>query len=150
MTKPTRKLLNEFERELETLSEEEQNRRMVPYREDLCQNDEAEQAQDDAYSALKILRDASLRGPTQASVSYEKGLPEPKKRRSHLDMTTLMKTLTDQLRALPEGEAHRCRSRFSVEAPASGAHGSAPAPQSQPMRARPLRQGTGSASGTDK
>ena len=71
VTESTRNLLNAFE--------EEQERRVASYLEDLRQNDEPEQAQEEAYSALKILRDAKLRGSTRASVSYEKGMPETTK-----------------------------------------------------------------------
>lgn len=77
MTDSTRKLIDEFEKELEKLPEEEQERRVASYLEDLRQKGEAEQAQEDAYSALKILRDAKLIGSEDASVTYENELYGP-------------------------------------------------------------------------
>jgi len=77
MTESTRKLINVFEKELEKLPEEEQERRVASYLDDLRQNDETEQAQEDAYSALKILRDAKLSGSEDASVTYENELYGP-------------------------------------------------------------------------
>lgn len=77
MTDSTRKLIDEFEKELEKLPEEEQERRVASYLEDLRQKAEAEQAQEDAYSALKILRDAKLIGSEDASVTYENELYGP-------------------------------------------------------------------------
>lgn len=74
MTEYTEELIEEFERELEKLSEEEQERCVASYLEDLRQRRESEDPQEDAYSALKILRDAKLTGSEDASVTYEKKL----------------------------------------------------------------------------
>lgn len=77
MTESTRKLIDEFEEELKKLPEEEQERYVASYLEDLRQKGEPEQAQEDAYSALKILRDAKLTGSEDASVTYENKLYGP-------------------------------------------------------------------------
>ncbi len=63
---------------LEQLPEDEQEKRAASYLEDLQQHGgEAKEESEDPYSALKILRDAKLPGPADASVTYEKKLYRP-------------------------------------------------------------------------
>ncbi len=70
MTYTAKKLMEELER----LPEEEQEARAASWLEDLRQHKHKEE---DPYSALKILRDAELPGPADASVTYEKKLYGP-------------------------------------------------------------------------
>jgi hypothetical protein len=62
--------------ELETLPDDEQEARAASYLDDLYRSKEAEEEEtdEDPYSALKILRDAKLVGPEDASVTYEEKL----------------------------------------------------------------------------
>jgi hypothetical protein len=78
MTETAKKLVKEFERELEKLPEEEQEEYAASFLEDLRHRKQKEEkAEEDPYSALKILRDARLSGPEDASVTYEKELYGP-------------------------------------------------------------------------
>lgn len=78
MTDTAKRLIDELERELETLPEEEQERRVASFLEDLREGEATEtEEQEDPYSALKVLRDAKLSGSTDASVTYEEDLYGP-------------------------------------------------------------------------
>jgi hypothetical protein len=78
MTERTKALIDKFEKELEKLPEEEQERCVASYLKDLRREAATEEAtQEDPYSALKILRDAKLSGSENASVTYEKELYGP-------------------------------------------------------------------------
>lgn len=73
MTERTKALIDKFEKELAKLPEEEQERRVASYLKDLRREAATEEAtQEDPYSALKILRDATLPGSKDASISYER------------------------------------------------------------------------------
>ena len=74
MTKSAQKLIAELER----LPEEEQEELAASVLEELKQRREREkESEEDPYSWLKILRDAKLSGPEDASVTYEQKLYGP-------------------------------------------------------------------------
>jgi hypothetical protein len=74
MTKSAQKLMVELKR----LPEEEQEKLAASVLEELRQRREREkESEDDPYSWLKILRDATLSGPEDASVTYEQKLYGP-------------------------------------------------------------------------
>lgn len=74
MTKTAQKLIAE----LEKLPEEEQEELAASVLEELRQRKEREEAsEEDPYSWLKIMRDAKLSGPEDASVTYEQKLYGP-------------------------------------------------------------------------
>jgi hypothetical protein len=78
MTDTTRKLLDELKEELKKLPEEEQEELAASVLEELRQRREREkESEEDPYSWLKILRDAKLSGPEDASVTYEQKLYGP-------------------------------------------------------------------------
>lgn len=61
--------------ELEKLPDEEQEKFAASVLEELRQRKEREEAsEEDPYSWIKMLRDAKLSGPEDASVTYEKVL----------------------------------------------------------------------------
>jgi hypothetical protein len=71
MTKKTKELIEEFEK----LPEEEQEEFAFSVFEKLRQRTEEEKtSEEDPYSWLKILREAKLSGPEDASVTYEQKL----------------------------------------------------------------------------
>ena len=73
MTKTAQKLIEE----LEKLPEEEQEELAASVLEELRQRKEREEvSEEDPYSWLKVLRNAKLSGPEDASVTYEQKLPE--------------------------------------------------------------------------
>ena len=73
MTKTAQKLIEE----LEKLPEEEQEKLAASVLEALRQRKEREEVfEEDPYSWLKVLRNAKLSGPEDASVTYEQKLPE--------------------------------------------------------------------------
>lgn len=71
MTHTAKKLMDELRR----LPADVQEERASSYLEDLRQR--RAEDREDPYSALKILRDAKLAGPADASVTYEKKLYGP-------------------------------------------------------------------------
>lgn len=78
MTETAKKLIDEFEKELEQLPEEEQEEFAASVLEELRQRREREEgSEEDPYSWLKILRDAKLSGPEDASVTCEQKLYGP-------------------------------------------------------------------------
>ena len=74
MTDTARKLIGDLEDALERLPDGEQEERVASYLNDLQQRKQEERTEEDPYSALKILRDAKLPGPEDASVTYEEKL----------------------------------------------------------------------------
>ena len=73
MTKTAQKLIAE----LKKLPEEEQEKLAASVLEALRQRKEREEvSEEDPYSWLKVLRNAKLSGPEDASVTYEQKLPE--------------------------------------------------------------------------
>lgn len=75
MTQKTQELLAELERTLEQWPEDEQERIVSSYLDDLREKATGEDTpNEDPYSALKVLRDAKLSGSEDASVTYEKRL----------------------------------------------------------------------------
>ncbi|PSQ99580.1 MAG: hypothetical protein BRD48_03680 [Bacteroidetes bacterium QS_9_68_14] len=70
MTDTVQRLIDE----LEALPDEKQEEWAASYLEDLRRRGEKSNADEDPYSALKILRDARLDGPEDASVTYEEKL----------------------------------------------------------------------------
>ena len=73
MTKKAQKLIAE----LKKLPEEEQEKLAASVLEALRQRKEREEvSEEDPYSWLKVLRNAKLSGPEDASVTYEQKLPE--------------------------------------------------------------------------
>lgn len=77
MTEKAQTALEELKKELEELPEEEQVAHLVSYLQDIRCRKQKEKGREDPYSALKILRDARLSGPEDASVTYEKKLCGP-------------------------------------------------------------------------
>lgn len=72
MTQKTQELLAELERTLKQWPEDEQERIVSSYLEVLQKKETGENtADEDPYSALKVLRDAKLTGGEDASVTYE-------------------------------------------------------------------------------
>jgi len=77
MTETPQKLVEEFKKELEELPDDEQEEYAASFLNDLRRRKQKGEGQEDPYSALKILRDARLSGPEDASVTYEKKLYGP-------------------------------------------------------------------------
>lgn len=74
MTKTAQKLIEE----LEKLPEEEQEKLAASVLEELRQRREHEEVdEENSYSWLRILRDAKLSGPEDASITYEQKLYGP-------------------------------------------------------------------------
>lgn len=78
LTEKAQKALEELKKELEELSGEEQEEYAAFFLEDLRRRKQKKEGgEEDYYSALKILRDARLSGPEDASVTYETKLYGP-------------------------------------------------------------------------
>lgn len=78
MTKTAKKLVDEIKKELDGLPEEEQEELAASLLVELGQRKEREEgSEEEPYSWLKIMRDAKLSGPEDASVTYEQKLYGP-------------------------------------------------------------------------
>ena len=69
--------MSELEAALEQLSETEQQERVASYLRDVQRRSSREKRKKEPYAFFKVLRDADLPGPEDASVTYEKKLYGP-------------------------------------------------------------------------
>lgn len=75
MTRTAKKLIAEFEKELEALPEEEQEEYAASFLEELRRRKQQKEARRaEPYASFKVLRDAEFSGRADESTTYERAL----------------------------------------------------------------------------